>query len=856
MQMNTAIAYCKKNSYKLPRLIFIVFIFLFCFVPLLSLLFRMGAEDLSFVFHDSNFYTALANTLVYSAISAFLAVLCAIICAYLLNRSTLRLKNVFVLLLTLPMLVPTLSIGLGTRTLFGVNGFLDKVFHIQIDGLGMLDLIVGSFVVAFPPVFLIIYDALKYESKAHYDAAKILGVSDFRQFIRITLPYLKVPIISAFFAGMSLVFSDYGVPMEVAGKMKTLPMYLYEQVFSTFQYGRAALVGLFLLIPAMVSFGFDLFMKDESIVETGNQLIQPKKAFNIISAIILIVFAFVLFVPQLCFVVLAFVKAFPNQIQFTLDNFKKIGLTTAGISIQDAIKNSLLMSFLTGIIGTVLAYFSAYYTTRISGKTGKVLHLLSIASIAIPGIVLGIGYIFVFKNTKGFFYGTIFILIVVNTVHFFGSPYLLAKNCLTKINQDYEIVGGTIGVSKFTILVKVLLPNSISTLLEMFIYYFVNSMVTISAVGFLCTFNNQPLSILISTYDKSSNYEMQAVVSVIILMINVVFKMGFIVLNNRINVKRERIKEDTIMEPLTRYQFELLTYIDKNGKKKYSQRTLSDMLAISLGTINKTLAELQEYNYLQLDVNNEFSVTEDGYKALEPYRVKRAIILAAGFGSRLAPVTLNTPKPLVEANGKRIIDTLLDALIEKGIEDIYIVRGYKKDKFDELLPKYPTLHFIDNEMFNVTNNISSLIKALNYIDCCYICEADLLISNKDLIRKYEFTTNYLGCKVNETDDWCFTKKGKYISQYQMGGEDCYLAYGISYWNEADSQKLKADLPKMFSSRGGKEAFWDFVALKQYKKKYQIEIRECGKFDIEEIDNFSELVALDPSYAEYPGHNEF
>ncbi|MDE6583954.1 MAG: ABC transporter permease subunit, partial [Anaeroplasmataceae bacterium] len=725
MKAQAISSFCKKNYNKIPRYVFLAFIFLFCFVPLFSLLFRIGSGDLSFIFQDSNFYSALGITLAYSAIAALLAVVCAIGCAYLLNKSTLRLKNVFVLLLTLPMLVPTLSIGLGTRTLFGVNGFLDKFFHIQIDGLGMLDLIVGSFVVAFSPVFLIIYDALRYESKSHYDAAKILGVSEAKQFFRITLPYLKVPAISAFFAGMSLVFSDYGVPMEVAGKLKTLPMYLYEQVFSTFQYGRAAIVGLFLLIPAVISFVFDIFMKDDSINETNSQMLRPKRKFNVISAVILIVFAFVLFLPQLCFVILAFVKAYPGDISFTWNNFKKIGLSTAGISIQTAIKNSLLMSIFTGIIGTIIAYLTAYYTTRMSGKMGRVLHMFSVASIAIPGIVLGIGYIFIFKGTNGFFYGTMIILIVVNIIHFFGSPYLLAKNCLTKINKDYEIVGETIGVSRFVILARVLIPNSISTMLEMFTYYFVNSMVTISAVGFLCSFSNQPLSIMISTFDKSSNYEMQAVVSVIILFINVVIKMGLIVLNNRINVKKESIKEDTIMEPLTRYQFDLLTYIDKNGKKKYSQRNLADMLTISLGTINKTIVELQELNYLQIDTNNEMSITEIGYKALEPYRVKRAIILAAGFGSRLAPVTLDTPKPLVEVNGKRIIDTLLDSLIEKGISDIYIVRGYKKDKFDVLLEKYPTIHFVDNELFNVTNNISSLIKAVNYIDRCYICEADL-----------------------------------------------------------------------------------------------------------------------------------
>ena len=124
---------------------------------------------------------------------------------------------------------------------------------------------------------------------------------------------------------------------------------------------------------------------------------------------------------------------------------------------------------------------------------------------------------------------------------------------------------------------------------------------------------------------------------------------------------------------LSLYQFELLTFLEANGKNRYSQRHLSDTLTLSLGTVNKLLNELFELNYAELDSDNNLSITDKGLKALEPYRVRKAIVLAAGFGARLAPVSLHTPKPLVTVNGVRIIDTLLDALVGAGIDSIYIL---------------------------------------------------------------------------------------------------------------------------------------------------------------------------------------
>ena len=836
------------------RLIAVGCILLFAILPLLTLAFHVTGDDWRYILKDDSFTEAVGNSLIYTTASALITTVLALVSACLLHTANLKRKNLYVILLTLGMLVPTISVGLGLRILFGTNGFLDLLFGAEIEVRGFPGLILGSVMTSFPATFLILYDALHYEDKGPYDAASIMGISRLSTFFRLTIPYLRIALISAFFACFTLVFSDYGMPMEIAGKVKTLPMYLYDQFMSSFQYGRGSIAGFVLLIPSVISFVFDLVFRDQSVSEKQKRLIETERGFSSAAAAALIVLCAALFLPQLAFISLSFTKAFPNDLHFTFDHIVGIFSNTHGVGLTAYIRNSLLLSVMTAACGTAFAYLLGYLSVRKPGRMGKAVDLLALSTIAIPGLVLGIGYIFLFKGTNGAFYGTILILIVVNIFHFLGSPYLLAKNCLNKINSEYEVIGETLGISRGKIIMHVLIPGSVSTLVEMFSYFFLNSMITISAVAFLCTYDNQPLSILITTYEKNSNYEMQSVISLIILFLNVAARVIFTSVMAVLNRKGEKEAEGGI--GLSRHEFDFLTYLEKHGKGQYSQRKLADDLTISLSNAARLVHDLADRDYINLLAEDSMEISEKGLKALEPYRVRKAIILAAGFGQRLAPVTLDTPKPLVKVNGVRIIDTLLDALYGKGITNITIVRGYKKEQFDQLLEKYPTLHFIDNPEFNLANNISSAVHAIDLIDRCYICEADLYITNPDVINKYEYASNYLGAKVSETDDWCFKKHNGYAAGYQLGGTDCYQAFGISYWNGEDSEKLKSDLQKVYTSRGGKENLWEQVPLKIMRKNYKLEIRKCHKSDILEIDNFIELIAADPSYANYPGYEEY
>lgn len=298
---------------------------------------------------------------------------------------------------------------------------------------------------------------------------------------------------------------------------------------------------------------------------------------------------------------------------------------------------------------------------------------------------------------------------------------------------------------------------------------------------------------------------------------------------------------------MTRYSFEILTFLEKNGENIYPMRTLSDTLKISGTAIGKSLNALREAGLVAQN-GRRLGITDAGLAALEPYRVKRAVILAAGFGSRMMPATADRPKPMVTVNGVRIIDTLLDALVAVGITDITLVRGYKKERFDALLPKYPFLKLVDNDIYSSTNNISSAMAVLDSIDACYLCEADLYITNPAIITKYQYASNILGSYSLETDDWSFRLEDGHIAQYQKGNTYCYTYYGISYWTAQDCAKLRRDFRQVYEQEpDGRNYFWEFIPLVLRKDSYAVEIRPCEKTDIMEIDNYYELAQLDPSY---------
>ncbi len=243
-------------------------------------------------------------------------------------------------------------------------------------------------------------------------------------------------------------------------------------------------------------------------------------------------------------------------------------------------------------------------------------------------------------------------------------------------------------------------------------------------------------------------------------------------------------------------------------------------------------------------------VTACGYEALEPYRTKRAVFLAAGFGSRMVPITINTPKPLVRVHGKRIIETLIDAVLAAGIVEIYIVRGYLGEQFELLLKKYPMIKLLDNPEYDGTGTISSFYYAKDLLAGTYVLESDLVVMNQNVIRKYHYSSDFLGAKMDETDDWFFkTTPEGIISEIGVGGkgDNLYKLIGISYWDQKDGTALAKDIKETYEGPDGKKLPMSFIPFRVYRDKYQVSIMPCEEADVVEIDSFAELQAFDETY---------
>jgi CTP:phosphocholine cytidylyltransferase-like protein len=293
---------------------------------------------------------------------------------------------------------------------------------------------------------------------------------------------------------------------------------------------------------------------------------------------------------------------------------------------------------------------------------------------------------------------------------------------------------------------------------------------------------------------------------------------------------------------LTRNRFAVLALFEEEKTEHPSEQEIVQSTKLPPKIVAETVNQLRDLGFL-----DGHTITYDGLEALEPFRVKRGIFIAAGFGSRLVPVTLTTPKPLVLVKGMRIIDTMLDALSLAGIQEVIIVRGYLGEQFDQLLHKYPHIRFVENQNYAETNNISSAMCVRHLFENAYVMDGDLVLSNHRLVTKYQYASNYLGVIVDTTDDWCLESRKGIITGMKLGGQKCHHMFGISYWTEEDGSKLAAHIKQVYEMPGGKERYWDQVPLEYFSDEYKVEIRECTFDDITEIDTFSELKKLDETY---------
>jgi iron(III) transport system permease protein len=526
-----AIRYSSFERSSLVKLLIGIFLLVTVICPLAVMLMNVAGSDILAVLRLPRFRDALLNSIYAAGTATLISIAIAWVFALCVVRTNLRFREGFSIFVTLPMLIPSISHGMGLVLLLGANGIITKLFGLSGTIYGFNGIVLGSVFYAFPVAFLMFADIIKYEDGSPYEAATVLGIPRVNQFLSITFPYLRKPLISVVFAVFTLIFTDYGVPLMIGGRYITLPVLMYQEVIGLLNFNRGAVIGSFLLIPAVVAFIFDFLNRDranQNFVVQG-KTITDNKLRDAAAMCYVILVCVVIVLPIAIFTFLTFINSYPVDMGLSFRNITR----TLNMGAGRYLVNSLIIAVLVSLLGTSLAWFTAYFTARIPGKSSRMLHLVSITSLAIPGMVLGISYVLFFRGT--FLYGSLAMLILVNTVHFMASPYLMAYNSLGKLNINLEDVGRTLGVGRFHIIRDVIIPQTRLTILEMLSYFFVNSMITISAVSFLSTVRNRPVSLMITQFEAQLFLEGAAFISILILGCNLIIKFAVYIITNKLN---------------------------------------------------------------------------------------------------------------------------------------------------------------------------------------------------------------------------------------------------------------------------------------------------------------------------------
>lgn len=514
----------KKYRMSNALLVFLLLFFLLTVIyPIGKMFIAIGSVDVFSILRSDRFLQGCVNSFSVSFVSTVISVIFGYLLSFCIYRVNIPYNSLWRSIFSIPMLIPSISIGTGLVIILGRNGIITRLLGVETILYGFGGIVLGSVMYSFPIAFIMISDILKSEDYTPYEAARVLNINKFHSFFSITLPYIRKPMISVFFAVFSMIITDYGVPLMIGGTFTTLPVIMYQDVIGMLDFGKGSVIAIVLLIPALIAFLFDLMNKDSASTSFSRKRFPLKEnaiAKSISLASCIIASIFILF-PIIAFILLSFAKNYPINLSFTFKNIAKAFEMRAGKYLG----NSLVIALSVAMIGTLMAFTSAYISVRQKIKGKAFLHLFSILTLAVPGIVLGLSFSLAFNQS--FFYGTLSILILVNILHFFSSPYLLMYNALGKINPFLESVGYTLGIKRLRLICNVIIPMSKNTIIEMFSYFFVNSMMTISAVAFLSNSRIQPISLMIPSMEGQMMMECIGVVSLIILLVNQIAKAIF-----------------------------------------------------------------------------------------------------------------------------------------------------------------------------------------------------------------------------------------------------------------------------------------------------------------------------------------
>ena len=524
----------KNREIKVIFILLAVFFLAFLALPMIMVLARSftadGEAGITFsnymeVLAGKGFLQALGNSLLISVCSALVTTVLAFILAYTIHYTNVgrRYKKLVEKAAVLPMLLPTITYGFAIIYSFGNEGLLTKLFGRKLfDIYGFNGLLLGYVIYTLPISFMLLHNAMGYIDKRFMIVSRLMGDSPLQTFRMTILTPLLGTLAASFIQTFFLCFTDFGIPASVGGRFEVIASVLYtEMLGSVPDFGNGAVVALVMIIPSIVSITVLHILEKYNVRYNKISPIELKKgrkrdaAFAVLSALILLgvfsVFAVMFVVP--------FVDEWPHRISFTMEHVRAVFEDNTLLGVYT---NSLMVAVITALAGTLLSYGAALVTARstVSGTLKSVIESIALVTNTIPGMVIGLAYLFAFTGTS--LQNTFAILIICNIVHFFSTPYLMMKNSLSKMNASWETTAMLMGDNWMKTIVRVVTPNALSTLLEVFSYYFVNAMVTVSAVIFLAGARTMVITTKIKELQYFNKYNEIFVLSLLILATNLI----------------------------------------------------------------------------------------------------------------------------------------------------------------------------------------------------------------------------------------------------------------------------------------------------------------------------------------------
>lgn len=482
----------------------------------------VGLENYRTFLETPALFQTFTNSLWVSGIATFIVILIAFGYAYALTRTCMPFKPFFRLVSFVPLLSPSLLGGISLVYWFGNQGVAKAVLGGE-SIYGPIGIVIGSVYWVLPHVLMILVTALSICDGRLYEAASVLGASRIKRFLTVTLPGVKYGLISAFFVAFTLIFTDFGVPKVIGGNFNMLATEIYKQVIGQQNFQMGAVVSVFLLAPAVLAFTADRIAQRRQVAQLSARAVpyepKPEKWRDMSALIFCTLVAAVILAMIGMAQFAALVKFWPYNLTIGLKNFNFERYDASGWS---SFWNSIQMAGWTAVFGTPVVLLGAYLVekSRVSSGLRGGIQALAIVPLAVPGMVLGLSYIFFFNepgNPLNGLYGTMAILVLCTVVHFYTVSHLTAVTSLKQLDPEFESVSASLRTPFYRTLMRVTLPISLPSILDISIYFFLNAMTTVSAVVFLYSTHTKLASVAVLNMDDAGNIAGAAAMAMMIV---------------------------------------------------------------------------------------------------------------------------------------------------------------------------------------------------------------------------------------------------------------------------------------------------------------------------------------------------